>query len=37
MAYWQNGKVYVHAGTQSTIQTVPAVARWLNMDAANVV
>ena len=37
MAYWQNGKVYVHTGTQSLIQTVPAVARWLNMDAANVV
>ena len=24
MAYWQNGKVYVHTGTQSLIQTVPA-------------
>ncbi len=29
MAYWQNGKVYVHTGTQSTAQTVPAIARWL--------
>ena len=29
MAYWQNGKVYVHTGTQSTSQTVPAIARWL--------
>ena len=37
MAYWQNGKVYVHTGTQSLIQTVPAVARWLNMDADKVV
>src|ERR1700674_3993467 len=27
MAYWQNGKVYVHTGTQSTAQTVPAIAR----------
>ena len=33
MAYWQNGKVYVHTGTQSTAQTLPAIARWLNMDA----
>ena len=32
MAYWQNGKVYVHTGTQSTAQTVPAIARWLNID-----
>ena len=24
MAYWQNGKVYVHTGTQSTAQTRPA-------------
>jgi xanthine dehydrogenase molybdenum-binding subunit len=34
MAYWQNGKVYMHTGTQSTAQTVPAIARWLGlMDA----
>jgi xanthine dehydrogenase molybdenum-binding subunit len=31
MAYWQNGKVYVHTGTQSTAQTVPAIARWLGL------
>jgi len=37
MAYWQNGKVYVHTGTQSTAQTRPAIARWLNIDAENVV
>ena len=29
MAYWQNGKVFIHTGTQSTAQTVPAIARWL--------
>lgn len=29
MAYWRNGKVYMHTGTQSTAQTVVAVARWL--------
>jgi xanthine dehydrogenase molybdenum-binding subunit len=37
MAYWQNGKVYIHSGTQSTAQTRPAIARWLNMDAERVV
>jgi CO/xanthine dehydrogenase Mo-binding subunit len=31
MAYWQNGKVYVHCSTQSTAQTVPAIARWLGL------
>ncbi len=33
MAYWQNGKVYVHTGTQSTAQTVPAIARWLGIES----
>lgn len=37
LAYWQNGKVYVHSGSQSTTQTVPAIARWLNIDAGKVV
>src|SRR5579875_311417 len=37
MAYWQNGKVHIHTGTQSLIQTVPAVARWLNIPPENVV
>src|SRR5208283_2358075 len=37
LSYWQNGKVYVHTGTQSTAQTVPAIARWLNMDVSEVV
>src|ERR1035437_8549190 len=36
MAYWQNGKVYVHTGTQSTAQTLPAIARWLNIDLGKV-
>ena len=27
MAYWQNGKLYLHCSTQSVAQTVPAVAR----------
>ena len=37
MAYWQNGKVFIHCSTQSTSQTVPAVARWLHIDASQVV
>jgi xanthine dehydrogenase molybdenum-binding subunit len=37
MAYWQNGKVYIYTGTQSTAQTLPAIARWLNISADNVV
>ena len=37
MAYWQNGKLFMHVGTQSTVQTVPAIARWMNMKADDVV
>ncbi len=37
MAYWQNGKVYVHTGAQSTAQTVPAIARWLGIEPEKVV
>ena len=37
LAYWRGGKLFVHTGTQSTIQTVPAIARWMNMDAEKVV
>jgi CO/xanthine dehydrogenase Mo-binding subunit len=37
MAYWQNGKVYIHTGTQSTAQTLPAIARWLNISPDNIV
>jgi xanthine dehydrogenase molybdenum-binding subunit len=37
MAYWQNGKVYIHSGTQSTYQNLPVLARWMNMDPNNVV
>jgi xanthine dehydrogenase molybdenum-binding subunit len=37
MAYWQNGKVFIYTGTQSTAQTRPAIARWLNIDPEKVV
>lgn len=37
LAYWQNGKVFVHMGTQSTVQTLDSLARWLNMDRNQIV
>lgn len=37
MAYWQNGKVFVHTGTQSTARTLPLIAQWLNIDISKVV
>ena len=37
MAYWQNGKLYLHAGTQSTVQTVPSIARWIGTPVEDIV
>ena len=37
LAWWENGKLHLAVGTQSTIQTVPAIAKWLNMDADDIV
>ncbi len=37
MAYWQNGKVYMHCSTQSTVQTVMSVSRWLELPPEDVV
>ena len=37
LAYWQNGKVFVHMGTQSTVQTLASLGRWLNMDTNQIV
>ena len=37
LAYWQNGKVFIHMGTQSTVQTLAALGRWLNMDPNQIV
>jgi xanthine dehydrogenase molybdenum-binding subunit len=37
MAYWQNGKLYLHTGTQSTTQTRTALARWMNMPIEKIV
>jgi xanthine dehydrogenase molybdenum-binding subunit len=36
-AYWQGGKLFMHVGTQSVAQTVPAIARWMNMSADDIV
>ena len=37
MAYWQNGKLYMHCSTQSTMRTIGAVARWVGIPPENVV
>ena len=37
MAYWQNGKCYMHASTQSTARTLPAAARWVGVEPEDVV
>ena len=37
LAWWENGKLHLVAGTQSTIQTVPAIARWMNMAPSDIV
>ena len=37
MAWWENGKLHLSVGTQSTIQTAPAIAKWLNMDVSDIV
>lgn len=37
MAYWQNGKLFIHCSTQSTVQTLGSMSRWLQMDANDIV
>jgi xanthine dehydrogenase molybdenum-binding subunit len=37
MAYWQNGKLYMHCSTQSTVRTIASVARWVGVDPKDVV
>jgi xanthine dehydrogenase molybdenum-binding subunit len=37
MAYWQNGKLHMHCSTQSVVQTVGSMARWLHLDQKDVV
>ena len=37
MAHWQNGKLFLYTGTQSTMQTIPAIARWMQMPEDKIV
>jgi CO/xanthine dehydrogenase Mo-binding subunit len=37
LAYWQNGKLFLYTGTQSTMQTVPAIARWMQIGEDKIV
>jgi xanthine dehydrogenase molybdenum-binding subunit len=37
MAYWRNGKLYMHCSTQSVMRTVAAVARWAGIKPEDVV
>ena len=37
MAYWQNGKLYLHGSTQSVARTLDPLASWLGIDASNIV
>ena len=37
MAYWQNGKLHIHCSTQSVVQTVGSMARWLHLDQKDVI
>jgi len=34
MAYWQNGKLFIHASTQSVAQTRGNIARWVGIEPA---
>ena len=37
MAYWQNGKCYMHCSTQSTARTEGGMARWIGVDPEDLV
>ena len=37
MAYWQNGKLYIHCSTQSVVQTVGSISRWMHLDQKDIV
>jgi len=37
MAYWQNGKLYIHASTQSVAQTRGNIARWVGIEPTDVI
>src|SRR5882724_2347155 len=37
MAYWQNGKLFLHGSTQSVARTLDPLASWLGIEASNIV
>src|ERR687888_605411 len=37
MAYWQNGKLHIHCSTQSAVQTVGSISRWMHLDQKDIV
>jgi len=37
LAYWRGDKLHVHTGTQSAVQTVASIARWMNIPPEKVV
>jgi xanthine dehydrogenase molybdenum-binding subunit len=37
MAYWQNGRLFIHASTQSVARTQGNIARWVGIESAQVV
>jgi xanthine dehydrogenase molybdenum-binding subunit len=37
MAHWQNGKLYLRCSTQSVVQTVASVAKWVGVEPGQVV
>ncbi len=37
MAYWQNGRLYLHGSTQSVAQTQGNIARWCGLEPSQVV
>ena len=37
MAYWQNGRLFLHGSTQSVARTRGNIARWVGIDPADVV
>ncbi len=37
LAYWRGDKLHVHTGTQSAVQTVASISRWMNIPLEKVV
>jgi xanthine dehydrogenase molybdenum-binding subunit len=37
LAYWRGDKLHVHTGTQSAVQTVASIARWMRIEPEKVV